>query len=50
MTPPEPPLPVPEDDALDAAASAVVDGGASPEEAALVAASPHGQARVEALS
>lgn len=45
----EPPLPVPEDDPLDAAASAVVDGVATAEEAALVAASPEGQARVAML-
>ncbi|CAA9254343.1 MAG: hypothetical protein AVDCRST_MAG76-2455 [uncultured Acidimicrobiales bacterium] len=45
----EPPLPVPDDDALDAAASAVVDGVASPAEAALVAASPEGEARVAML-
>jgi hypothetical protein len=44
----EPPLPVPEDDALDAAASAVVDGVATPEEAAAVAAAPDGAARVAA--
>ena len=49
MSSAEPPLPVPEDDALDAAASAVVDGVATPEEAALLAASPGGEARVGAL-
>jgi len=49
MTSPAPPLPVPGDDPLDAAASAVIDGVASPEEAALVAASPQGAARVAAL-
>lgn len=49
MSSAEPPLPVPEDDALDAAASAVVDGVATPDEAALVAARPDGQARVDAL-
>lgn len=49
MTTTEPPLPVPEDDALDTAASAVVDGTATPEEAELVAAGPEGQARVAAL-
>lgn len=45
----EPPLPVPDDDALDAAASAVVDGVATPSEAALVAASPEGETRVAML-
>jgi hypothetical protein len=45
----EPPLPVPDDDSLDAAASALVDGVATPEEAALVAASPGGAARLAAL-
>lgn len=49
MTSSEPPLPVPEDDALAAAASAVVDGVATPEEAALVAAAPEGAARLAAL-
>lgn len=50
MTSLEPPLPVPDDDdALDAAASALVDGVATPEEAALVAASPDGAARLAAL-
>lgn len=49
MTSPEPRLPVPEDDALDAAASAVVDGVATPEEAALVAAAPDGPRRVAAM-
>lgn len=49
MSSSEPPLPVPEDDRLDAAASAVADGVATPDEAALVAASPDGQARVAAL-
>lgn len=49
MTSSDPSLPVPEDDALDAAASAVVDGVATPEEAALVAASPDGSDRVAAL-
>ncbi|MEO5680150.1 MAG: hypothetical protein ABIS47_10825, partial [Acidimicrobiales bacterium] len=37
------------DDPLDAAASAVVDGEATPEEAALVAASPQGAARLAGL-
>jgi hypothetical protein len=41
-------LPVPDDDALDAAACAVVDGVATPEEAAAVAAAPDGAARVAA--
>jgi len=45
----EPPLPVPDDDSLDAATSALVDGVATPEEAALVAASPDGAARLAAL-
>ena len=45
----DPPLSVPDDDALDAAATAVVDGVATQDEAALVAASPDGQARVAAL-
>jgi len=45
----EPPLPVPADDSLDAAASALVDGVATPEEAALVAASPGGAARLAEL-
>jgi len=45
----EPPLPVPDADSLDAAASALVDGVATPEEAALVAASPGGAARLAAL-
>jgi len=45
----EPPLPVPEDDSLDAATSALVDGVATPEEAALVAASPQGVARLAGL-
>ena len=49
MSSAEPPLPVPDDDPLDAAASAVVDGVATPDEAALVAAAPDGQARVDAL-
>jgi hypothetical protein len=49
VTSPEPRLPVPEDDDLDAAVSAVVDGVATPEEAALVAAAPDGGARVEAV-
>jgi len=49
VTSPAPPLPVPGDEPLDAAASAMVDGVASPEEAALVAASPQGAARVAAL-
>lgn len=49
MTSLEPPLPVPDDDVLDAAASALVDGVATPEEAALVAASPGGAARLAAL-
>ena len=47
MTSLEPPLP--EDDSLDAAASVLVDGVATPEEAALVAASPDGAARLAAL-
>jgi len=46
---PEPPLPVPEDDALDAAASAVLDGVATSEEADLVASSPEGRARLATL-
>ncbi len=49
MTTTEPPLPVPDDDTLDAAASAVVDGTATPEEAELVGAGPEGQGRVAAL-
>lgn len=49
MSTTEPPLPVPEDDALDAAASAVVDGVATVEESDLVAAAPEGQARVATL-
>jgi len=49
VTSPQPPLPVPDDDELDTAASAVVDGVASREEAALVVSSPDGRARVEML-
>jgi hypothetical protein len=49
VTSSEPLLPVPEDDALDAAASAVVDGVATPEEAAVVAAAPDGATRVAAM-
>ncbi len=49
MTSLEPPLPVPDENSLDAAASALVDGLATPEEAALMAASPDGAARLAAL-
>lgn len=49
MTLPDPPLPLPDEDALDLAASAVVDGVATAEELALVAAAPGGLDRVTAL-
>lgn len=49
MTSVDSPLPVPDDDALAAAASAIVDGVATPEETALVASSPYGPACVAAL-
>lgn len=48
MTSSDPLLSVPDDDALDAAAMAVADGVATPEEEAAVAAAPDGAARVAA--